>query len=259
MRHLSFILIALILTITFACTTEKENQWIPIFNGKDLSGWSTKFTGEAYGVNYLNTFQVKEGKLVASYTAYDTFDNNFGHIFYEEKLSYYKLRLEYRFLGDPVPGAPVWAFRNSGVKYHTPHPSELPLDQVLLVAVEAQLLGGDGEKQRFTGNVCTAGTHIEISDSLVTQHCTNSNYPAINDTTWVQMELEVHGSEKVVHRINGQVVLEYTRPQFDDTDEFAQKLMEKGYPRIINEGYIALQAEGHPVEFRNIELMKLAP
>ena len=128
-----------------------------------------------------------------------------------------------------------------------------------MVAVEAQLLGGDGRQQRFTGNVCTAGTHIEMEDSLITQHCTNSNYPAISDTSWVQMELEVHGSEKVIHRINGQIVLEYTKPQLDEADSFAQELMSKGYPRIINEGYIALQAEGHPVEFRNIELMKIAP
>ncbi len=113
------------------------------------------------------------------------------------------------------------------------------------------------QTERFTGNVCTAGTHIEMNDSLITEHCTNSGYPAINDTSWVKMELEVHGSDKIIHKINGEVVMEYSKPQYDDTDEFARELMEKGYPRIISEGYIALQAEGHPVEFKNIELLKL--
>jgi len=244
--------------LNISCTPKKESVWVPIFNGKDLSGWSPKFTGQKYRENYLNTFQVRDGKLIADYDAYDNFDNNFGHLFYKEKLSHYRLRLEYRFLGDAVPGAPSWAFKNSGVKYHSPHPSLLPLDQILLVAVEAQLLGGDGKTDRFTGNVCTAGTHIEMDNQLITQHCNNSNYPAIEDSSWVRMELEVHGSEKVIHKINGQVVMEYGKPQYDDTDAFARELMEKGHPQIISEGYIALQAEGHPVEFRNIELMKLS-
>lgn len=252
----STVIVVLIL-LTYSCKQKIDREWIPIFNGKDLNGWTPKFTGQEYGKNYLNTFQVKDGKLIVCYDAYDIFENNFGHIFYQEKLSRYKLRLEYRFLGESVPGSPSWAFKNSGIKFHTPHPSELPLDQILLVAVEAQIIGGDGKTDRFTGNVCTAGTHIEMNDSLITQHCTNSNYPAINDTSWVKMEIEVNGSEKITHKINGQVVMEYSRPQYDDTDAFAQELLEKGHSRIINEGYIALQAEGHPVEFKNIELMKL--
>ena len=256
-KSLFYTVVMMVFILTCSCKRKKEREWIPIFNGKDLHGWSPKFTGQEYGENYLNTFQVKDGKLIACYDAYENFENNFGHIFYQEKLSRYKLRLEYRFVGEAVPGAPSWAFKNSGIKFHTPHPSDLPLNQILLVAVEAQLLGGDGKTERFTGNVCTAGTHIVMNDSLITQHCTNSSYPAINDPSWVKMEIEVHGSEKIIHKINGQVVMEYSKPQYDDTDEFARELMEKGHSRIISEGYIALQAEGHPVEFRNIELMKL--
>ncbi len=250
------------LVLVFICmhshAQQQDGKWITIFNGKDLTGWSPKFTGEAYGVNYRNTFQVNEGKLIASYGNYTHFDNNFGHLFYKEKLSAYRLKLQYRFVGDAVPGAPSWAFKNSGIKYHAPHPSELPVDQQLLVAVEAQILGGDGKTDRFTGNVCTAGTHVEMDDRLITQHCTNSNYPAIDDSSWVHMEIEVHGSNQIIHKINGQVVMAYSKPQYDDTDEFARALMEKGHPRIISEGYIALQAEGHPVEFKDIQLLKLS-
>lgn len=257
MKSILHLILMVVITFTCSCNQKDKSEWVSIFNGEDLDGWSPKFTGIEYGDNYLNTFQAKDGKLIVCYDDYDNFDNKFGHIFYKEKLSRYKLRLEYRFVGELLPGAPSWAFKNSGVKYHTPHPSELPLDQTLLVAVEAQILGGDGKTERFTGSVCTAGTHIEMNDSLITQHCTNSNYPAINDTSWVKMEIEVHGSEKIIHRINGVVVMEYSKPQYDDTDEFARELMEKGHPRVISEGYIALQGEGHPVEFRNIELLKL--
>lgn len=249
-----FLVAALLLC---SCKQQKTSEWIPIFNGRDLSGWSPKFTGQAYGENYLNTFLVQDGKLVASYDAYTHFDNNFGHLFYGEKLSRYRLRLEYRFVGEAVPGAPEWAYKNSGIKIHAPHPSELPLDQTLLVAVEAQILGGNDTSERFTGNVCTAGTHIVMDNQVITRHCTNSNYPAIRDSSWVQMEVEVHGSESIIHKVNGEIVMKYSKPQYDDQDAFARKRMEDGYPRIISEGYIALQAEGHPVEFRNIELMKL--
>lgn len=241
----------------FSCKQKAEPEWISIFNGKDLEGWSPKFTGQEYRVNYLNTFQAKAGKLLVSYDAYDRFNDNFGHLFYEEKLSDFRLRLEYRFVGDTVSGTPEWAFKNSGIKIHTPHPAELPLDQTLLVAVEAQILGGDGQTERFTANVCTAGTHVVMNEKLITQHCTNSSYPAISDSSWVKMEIEVWGSEKITHKINGEVVMKYSKPQYDESDEFARELMGKGYPKIISEGYIALQAEGHPIEFRNIELMRL--
>ncbi|WP_218144549.1 3-keto-disaccharide hydrolase [Maribacter orientalis] len=256
-KKLSFTIILVVFILTSSCIQKKESEWISIFNGKDLNGWSPKFTGEAYGKNFLNTFQAKDGKLIVSYDDYANFDDNFGHIFYKEKLSHYRLRLEYRFLGESVLGSPDWAFKNSGIKYHSPHPSELPIDQKLLVAVEAQILGGNGKTERFTGNVCTAGTHIVMNDSLITQHCTNSSYLAINDSSWVKMEIEVHGSEKIIHKINGQEVLQYAKPQYDDTDEFARELMKNGHSRIMSEGYIALQAEGHPIEFKNIELMKL--
>ncbi|RKR07012.1 uncharacterized protein DUF1080 [Maribacter vaceletii] len=253
----SFLYLVLIIALTSSCKQKKDNKWIPIFNGNNLEGWSPKFTGQEYGDNYLNTFRVEDGKLIVSYDDYDNFDNKFGHLFYKEKLSKYRLRLEYRFLTGLVSGAPSWAFKNSGIKYHTPHPSELPLNQTFLTAVEAQILGGDGETERFTGNACTAGTHIEMNDSLITEHCSISSYPAISDTRWVKMEIEVHGSEKIIHKINGKVVIEYSKPQYDDTDAFARELLEKGRPRIISEGYIALQGEGNPIEFRNIELLKL--
>jgi hypothetical protein len=238
--------------------SKMEDAWVSIFNGKDLTGWSPKFTGEPYGVNYKNTFRVVDQKLIASYEDYEHFDKNFGHLFYEEKLSHYKLRLEYRFVGEQMEGGPIWAFKNSGIKFHSRHPSELPLGQELLVAVEAQFIGGNGQDERTTGNVCTAGTHIEMNGELIIQHCTNSNFQAFSDDRWVRMELEVNGNGKVIHRINGEEVLSYEKPQLDTSDPFAKELVEQGVPVMLSEGYIALQAESHPIEFRNIELLKLS-
>lgn len=256
MKKVSFIILVFLTAFNFCCKQKKENEWISIFNGKDLDGWSMKFTDYKYGENYLNTFQVNDGKIVVDYDNYDHFDKNFGHLFYFEKLSHYKLRLEYRFVGELVKGAPSWGYKNSGIKFHSIHPSKIPLNQKLLVAIEAQIKGGDGKTERFTGSVCTAGTHVEKNDALITEHCTLTNYPAVSDDSWVKMEIEVYGSEKVVHKINDKVVMKYSNPQYDDGDKFSRELMENGHSRIISEGYFALQAEGHPIEFRNIELMK---
>jgi len=237
--------------------TKDEQKWESIFNGKDLTGWQIKITGHELNENYKNTFQAKDGKLIVSYDEYESFDDKFGHIFFNEKLSHFKLRLEYRFIGEQVPEAPDWAYRNSGVKFHSPPPEEIPKDQRLLVAVEAQLLGGNGTDERPTGNVCTAGTHIEIGGKLITEHCTNSSSKTFHGDQWVSLELEVRGNEKVIHRINGEVVFEYEKPQLDDSDPFSKQLLDKGIPRMLSDGYIALQAESHPVEFRNIELLRL--
>lgn len=234
-----------------------QQKWESIFNGKDLSGWQIKITGYEINENHKNTFRVEDGKLVVRYDEYENFDDKFGHIFYDKKLSHFKLRLDYRFVGEQVANAPDWAYRNSGVKFHSRPPSEIPKDQKLLVAVEAQLLGGNGDDKRPTGNVCTAGTHVEMEGKLISQHCTESKSRTYHGDQWVTLELEVHGNGKVVHRINGEIVLEYEKPQLDDSDPFSKELLERGIPRMLKEGYIALQAESHPVEFRNIELMRL--
>ena len=242
-----------------SCNTTKlkYGSWESIFNGEDLKGWQIKIAGHELNKNYQNTFRVSDGKLVVSYAEYENFDDKFGHIFYKEKLSHFKLRLNYRFVGQQVPGAPDWAYKNSGVKFHSQPPENIPKDQKLLVAVEAQLLGGDGNTERPTGNVCTAGTHIEMNGRLITEHCTSSSSKTYADNSWVTLEIEVRGNRKVIHRINGIEVLSYTRPQLDDRDPFAQKLLSKGVSPMLSEGYIALQAESHPVEFKNIELMRL--
>ncbi|RMG61404.1 MAG: DUF1080 domain-containing protein [Bacteroidetes bacterium] len=242
-----------------ACSTPEAEApaWELIFNGRDLSGWTPKLTGYQLGDNYGETFRVEAGELRVSYAAYDSFRNTFGHLFYHEKLSHFKLRLEYRFTGEQVPGAPAWAYRNSGIKFHAPDPALIPRDQQLLVAIEAQLLGGNGSDSRPTANVCTAGTHIVMGDSLITQHCTNSSSPTFHGDQWVAVEIEVHGHGQVIHRVNGEEVLRYEQAQLDEGDRFARALMEQGHPRLLREGYIALQAESHPVAFRHIELMRL--
>jgi len=71
------------------------------------------------------------------------------------------------------------------------------------------------------------------------------------------VEIEVRGSETLIHRINGEKVFELTGIQLDDRDADAQALLEKGASLTLKEGYVALQAESHPTQFRKIELLPL--
>jgi hypothetical protein len=233
-------------------------RWITLFNGEDLSGWTPKFAGHELGVNHLDTFRVVDGAIRVDYGRWDGFDGEFGHLFYEHEHGHYVLRLEYRFIGEQTPGGPGWAFRNSGVMIHGQDPATMRLDQSFPVSVEVQLLGGDGERERSTGNVCTPGTHVVIDGELQKRHCIDSSSPTFHGDEWVTLELEVRGNEIVRHRINGERVFEYTRPQLDDGDDDARAWIERrGGMTMLERGTISLQAESHPCEFRKIALLPL--
>ncbi len=233
-----------------------NDRWISLFNGKDLEGWKVKITGHELNDNYGNTYRVENGILKVSYDQYNNFDGKFGVIFYEYKFSHYILRVEYRFVGDQIPGGPGWAFRNSGIMIHSQSPESMTKDQNFPVSIEVQLLGGNGRDERSTSNVCTPGTHIVMDGKLVARHCNNSRSKTYHGDQWVTAEVEVHGNSTIKHIVNGEIVLEYEKPQLDENDPDARKLIGNG-DKMLHEGYIALQAESHPIEFRKVEILPL--
>ena len=236
-----------------------QGQWRQLFSGKDLAGWTPKITGRELGDNWRNTFRVENGILKVAYDQYPDFGGHFGHLFYREEFSHYRLRVEYRFVGKQTPGGPGWAVRNSGAMLHCQDPKTMTRDQEFPVSIEVQFLGGDGTRERHTANLCTPGTHVEMGGKLVTRHCTDSTSKTYHGDQWVTVEVEVRGGDVVRHVVGGEVVLEYQKPQLDEGDKDAKRLLEAGAPKLVKEGYIALQAESHPVEFRKVELMVLEP
>ena len=251
---------ALLLTLT-SCdesllTQGKTDGWVDLFNGKNLDGWTIKITGSKVGDNYKNTYRVEDGVLKVSYDQYEKFSGEFGHLFYKAPFSHYNLRLEYRFVGDQLPGGPNWAFRNSGVMIHSQSPESMRKDQDFPVCIEVQTLGGDGSHERTTGNLCTPGTNVVMNGKLITEHCISSHSDTYHGDQWVTLEVEVRGNELIRHIVNGQTVLEYTKPQLDERDADAKKLI-KGGNLMLDEGYISLQAESHPVEFRKVQIKVL--
>ena len=236
-----------------------QGRWRQLFNGKDLDGWTPKITGRELGDNWRNTFRVEGGLLKVAYDQYPDFGGHFGHLFYREEFSHYRLRVEYRFVGKQTAGGPGWAVRNSGAMLHCQDPKTMTRDQEFPVSIEVQFLGGDGTRERHTANLCTPGTHVEMGGKLVIRHCTDSTSKTYHGDQWVTVEVEVRGGDVVRHVVGGEVVLEYQKPQLDEGDKDAKRLLEAGAPKLVKEGYIALQAESHPVEFRKVELMVLEP
>ena len=231
---------------TYLPTTaaEKKNQWIQLFNGKDLSNWTVKIRGHEAGINHNDTFSVKDGVIHVSYDKYKNFDKTYGHIFYKTPFSHYLLRIEYRFLGDQAPGGEDWAFRNSGVMLHGQTPQSMSVDQDFPNSIEVQFLGGKGKGKRTTANLCTPGTDVVMNNKLLKRHCFSSKSETYHGDQWVTVEIEVRGSKSIKHMIDGKTVMEYTNPQLDDGT-------------LLESGTISLQSESHPVEFRKVELKRL--
>ncbi|REJ66985.1 MAG: DUF1080 domain-containing protein [Planctomycetota bacterium] len=219
-------------------------EWISLFNGRDLTGWTPKITGFDLGENVGDTFRVEDGVLKVAYDQYEKFDGRFGHLFYETPYSHYVLRAEYRFVGEQCPEGPAWAWRNSGFMLHGEDPAQMTRDQKFPDSIEVQLLGGRPEGDRPTANLCTPGTDVVMDEKLLKQHCLNSESETFRGDEWVTIEIEVRGGESIEHRVNGETVMRYTRPQLDDGT-------------LLTSGTISLQSESHPIEFRKIELRVL--
>ncbi|GLR15933.1 3-keto-disaccharide hydrolase [Portibacter lacus] len=235
--------------------TETQSEWEELFNGKDLTGWSPKIGGYEFGVNAMNTFQVHDGVIEANYDEYDTFTTQYGHLFYKEPFSSYHLEVDYRFKGNQTPGGAGWAVRNSGVMFHCQDPKTMTLSQYFPICVEFQFLGGNGKVERSTGNLCTPNSHVEIDGELVTTHCINSNSKTYHGDGWVTSGLIVYADSIVHHLIEGDTVMTYRHPIFDENGAEGNYHLKDGEP--MKSGYIALQSESNPVEFRNVRIKRL--
>ncbi len=256
MKYLTFLFLLSLVACKPASDSGEQENWIPLFNGEDLGDWVVKFTKHPLGENYNNTFRVEDGKMVVRYDEWDSINGEFGHIFYREPFSRYKLRVEYRIVGEQVAGGPAWAYKNNGIMFHCQSPESMLQDQSFPVCIEAQFLGGDSTGERPTMNLCTPGTNVVLNGELHTPHCTNSSSKTYRGEEWVNVELVVLGSEIIHHIVEGDTVLSYTKPQIDGSD------LPGGFPLIdgtlLESGYIALQAESHPFEFRKVELLDLS-
>lgn len=232
-------------------------SWVSLFNGKDLEGWTVKIAGLQAGDNYRNTFRVEDGLLKVSYQQYDQFGDRFGSLFYNTKLSHYWLRAEYRFTGKAAAGAPAWTYKNSGIQLHSQSPQSMRKDQQFPVSVEFDLVGGWMIGSRPTGDVCHYGTRILLGGAPLKVLCSRLSDITIRDDQWVAVLAEVDGGKRIRQIVNGGLVVEYTDLTLDDANPDAQRLMAAGESKALTSGYISIQSNGYPIEFRRIEVLPI--
>lgn len=278
---MKYLLILMLLTLLgvfhFSTQTSKRSKqntedWISLFNGKDLTGWDMKIADRPLNDNYLNTFQVEKGMIRIVYDAYENFDNKYGHLYYKKPYSHYKLRFDYRFVGEQTSGGEAWNIRNSGVMVHSQSAESNTFEQHFPVSIEVQLLGGlSNGKERNTANLCSPGTAVERFGEIDYRHCINSSSRTYDGDQWVSVEVVVMGDEYIAHLIENDTVLRYEHPQiggaFINKNQKGKDWESMGVTnkeewiakegQYLSEGYIALQAESHPIDFKNIELLNL--
>ena len=265
MRFIQLFILTVSLSLCFgnhsvhAQNTPPKEDWIALFNGKDISDWFVKIQHHETGDNYGNTFRVEDNILKVRYDQYDTFNERFGHLYYKNPFSYYHLVIEYRFTGEWRKDAPAYTILNSGVMFHSQDPRTMPKEQDWPISIEMQFLGGLGDgKPRPTGNMCSPGTHIVYNGKLDTRHCIDSRSKTYEGDQWIRAELIVLGDSLVTHIINGDTVLQYSQPQIGGPVVKGFDSLQKVDGKLLNEGFIALQSEGQPIDFRKVELLNLA-
>ena len=259
MKSIIFLLLTIILLASCQNNDKQadKEQWQQLFNGKDLTGWIPKISGYEAGDNHRNTFRVEDGILKVSYSEYDTFGTQFGHLFYEKPFSNYKLRVEYRFIGEEnMAGVGSWAFKNSGVMFHSQSAESMSVEQEFPVSLEAQFLGGSADlTDRPTGKLCTPGLHVIMGDTLTTGHCVEIDGATFQGEEWITFEVIAKGDEIMHHIVNGDTIVTYSKPTVGGRFLPENYKLAEGTP--VKGGYIALQSESHPVEFRKVEIMEI--
>lgn len=262
-KQISTLILTIFAVCSLSCSPDSKKEeavvgeWMQLFNGQDMDDWIVKIAKHELHDNFANTFRVEEGMLKVRYDGYEAFNQQYGHIFYKEPFSHYLLRVEYRFVGDQAPEGEGWAFRNSGAMLHCQDPATMLKDQDFPISVEGQLLGGDGVNERSTSNLCTPGTNVVMNGELFTPHCVNSTSKTYHGDQWVTAEFLVLGDSVIHHILEGESVLTYYHPQIGGGNVNPVDPEVKIDGMTLKAGYISLQSESHPIDFRKVELFDL--
>ena len=258
MKQSKLIILLFLFAFAHSHKSTTSNEWIKIFNGHDLNDWIVKVHHHDVGVNFGNTFRAEDGMVKVRYDQYGDYNDQFAHLYYKEPLSYFHLKFDYRFTGEQQKGAPSYTLLNSGLMFHSQDPRTMPKEQNWPISIEMQLLAGLGDgKPRPTGNMCSPGTEIVYNGVQYNGHCLNSSSKTYDKNEWVHAELIVLGDSLITHIINGDTVLKYSKPTMGGgvVQGYDSTIFQPGKP--LTSGYIALQSEGQPIDFKNIELKKL--
>jgi Domain of Unknown Function (DUF1080) len=258
MKNAIIICLLLISFSSFAQKKADKENWIKLFNGKNIDNWVVKIFHHETGVNFGNTFRVEDKTIKVRYDQYEKFNNQYGHLYFQKPFSYYKFRIEYKFQDPWRTDAPDYTMLNSGIMFHSQDPKTMPKEQDWPISVEMQFLAEQKEGEpRPTGNMCSPGTDIYYQGKKYPGHCLNSTSKTYKKDEWVKAEIIVLGDSLITHLINGVEVLQYSKPSIGGgvATGFNPEIKIDG--KALKTGFIALQSEGQPIDFKNITLLNL--
>ena len=176
--------LVLILSLGALAQAPKENGWIPLFNGKDLSGW--KKNGDEKWV-------VEQGTILCESTA-----NKYGYLTTEKTHRDFTLRLKFK--GE--------AAGNSGVFVHS---KILGMDPQHGPDIEGMQVEVDPNVGKHTGGLYESGGRGWVAQP------TAEGELALKQGDWNELEVSVHG-QHILTQLNGTKIVGFTDPAPKFTD-----------------------------------------
>jgi Domain of Unknown Function (DUF1080) len=223
--------------------------WVKIFNGQDLTGWSSLIHKSAYKQDPYNTFRADAVNHVIKVTYEDypntSFDDRCGLLYYDKLLTNYRVRVTYRFLEPQATNPVSWGKNNSGLMIFGIAPAQVTGDPEFPPLIEIQLLGANSAGGSTTPNMCTpGGMTMKKSTAACGDNHTGVAPPPAAEWATVEAEVHVKGDTKVFQYPDMTTpVITMSGPVYDGKD--------------VTAGYLSLQSESQPVEFKDVELMEL--
>ncbi len=200
----------------------------PLFNGKDLAGWKADVPAADKNPNIAPSFVVRNGMLVS-------LGSPNGHLISDEVFKNYRLDVEYRFPGKPG---------NCGVLVHASTPRALY--KMFPASIEVQMMSGNA------GDFWVIQQDIEVPD-MEKRRGPKEKWGK-DEKSARRIPNLTDGSEKPVGEWNHMTVVAKDR---EIKVWVNGDLVNHGFNCTVDQGQLALQAEGAEVEFRRLDLAPL--
>lgn len=233
-------------------------EWTPLFNGRDLDGWTTTIADLEPGNDPQRYVQVKHGEVHMYPDVEEGTKVPFGVITHERGFSRFQFRFEYRWLGKRFPPR-ADKLRDAGVIYHVKD-----ISKIWPAGVECQVQEGD------TGDIVlincggTTWMHPEPGAAPEGQgdpgmlpengglvRVFEPSWPYVgrfeeadSPSEWNRVVITVHGADSAVHEVNERLLA-----RIED--------MVDRQGAALGSGRISLQLEGAQIAYRNIEVREL--
>jgi len=240
--------------------------WVSILPTDDkLTGWFPYVKGYMPGMDPLKTFRrdATTGALVVSYADYpnSSFDNHLGLIYYDKKLTNYKVRFEYSFQEPQAKNPVSWGKNNSGIFIFCTDPHQITGNPDFPTGIEVQLLGSPSAGGSINCQICLNSTTAMYPAMIGTKNITAAggcfaSTQSASDfqtaATWTTVEVDVDASATGVTKIY----------QYKDGVKPATPIQSITGPvktggQTVSSAWISFQAESQPCTFRKIDLMEL--